>query len=225
MHRPFDMRLTDSMIATTKVLVEKTHACMGYTQSDEISLCWVKGAKLPFPRKHKMTSVLASLAASAFMNSVRNYWHLSDEPFKVMDKLPHFDCRVFSMPSKTEVANMFLWRAMDARKNAIIMVAQSMFSHNQLQGKTQVDMLEMIQKKNKEPFDHTYIDRYKHGTWVRRVSKSVVLSESLRLKIPEAHRPVAGQTVIRTEVQEIAMPIFNKVQNRVEVIFEGQEPI
>jgi tRNA(His) guanylyltransferase len=39
--------------------------------------------------------------------------------------MPHFDARVFQLPSKDEAANAFLWRAMDARKNAISMVAQS----------------------------------------------------------------------------------------------------
>jgi tRNA(His) 5'-end guanylyltransferase len=221
MARPFDDRLTKAMIDTTKVLVEKTHAAMGYTQSDEISLCWVKGAQVLFPKKHKMTSVLASLAAAAFMNSIRNHWHMHEDPYAVMDRLPHFDCRIFNMPSKTEVANMFLWRAMDARKNAISMAAQAVFSHKKLQGAGQATMIEMLRQEGID-FDGNYPDRHKHGVWVRRENKIVVLSEDLRLKIPEKNRPSAGAKVMRSETKEIQMPVFNKVLNREGVIFEGQ---
>lgn len=38
--RPFDSRLSQLMIDTAKYLVEQTHATLGYTQSDEISLYW-----------------------------------------------------------------------------------------------------------------------------------------------------------------------------------------
>lgn len=224
MHRPFDLRLTDSMIQTTMVLVERTHALIGYTQSDEISLCWDAGKAL-FPKIHKMTSVLAGLASSAFMNAIRNNWHLHDDPFGVMERLPHFDCRVFNLPSKTETANMFLWRAMDARKNAISMVAQSMFSHKQLQGKGQSDMLEMIREKNKEPFDHTYLDRYKQGTWIRREVVMKKFTMEQWAKIPPEKRPDIDSFVPRNETKEIVMPLFNKVLNREGVIFEGQEAL
>lgn len=38
--RPFDLAFQEAMILTTKALVEHTHARIGYTQSDEISLVW-----------------------------------------------------------------------------------------------------------------------------------------------------------------------------------------
>jgi tRNA(His) 5'-end guanylyltransferase len=38
LERPFDARLSDLMVATTKYLVEESNALCGYTQSDEISL-------------------------------------------------------------------------------------------------------------------------------------------------------------------------------------------
>ena len=41
MDRPFDQKMTDAMIETTKHLVHETHAKIGYTQSDEISLVWL----------------------------------------------------------------------------------------------------------------------------------------------------------------------------------------
>lgn len=53
MDRPFDPALSAIMIEVTKVLVEKTHPLIGYTQSDEISLAWMQStakSHLPFWR-------------------------------------------------------------------------------------------------------------------------------------------------------------------------------
>src|SRR6185437_13588303 len=139
MDRPFDLRMTHAMIETTKYLVQSTHALVGYTQSDEISLIWLADAPesdIFFSGKvQKMVSVLASMAAAKFARAI---------PPQFADRLPHFDCRVFQIPSRTEAANVFLWRAMDARKNAISMVAQSRFSHRQLHGKDQKAMMAML---------------------------------------------------------------------------------
>lgn len=41
MTRPFNHKMSHAMIETTKYLVEHTHATVGYTQSDEISLVWL----------------------------------------------------------------------------------------------------------------------------------------------------------------------------------------
>jgi tRNA(His) guanylyltransferase len=38
LQRPFDPRLSELMVATTKYLVSESNALCGYTQSDEISL-------------------------------------------------------------------------------------------------------------------------------------------------------------------------------------------
>lgn len=45
----------------------------------------------------------------------------------------HFDARAFVLP-KEEVTNYFWWRQLDASRNSIQMVAQSNFSHKELQG-------------------------------------------------------------------------------------------
>ena len=41
LERPFDQRMSRAMIETTKGLVDRTHARIGYTQSDEISLVYL----------------------------------------------------------------------------------------------------------------------------------------------------------------------------------------
>lgn len=216
MDRPFDAAMTEAMIQTTKHLCHESHALIGYTQSDEISLIWLaerETSQAFFGGKvQKTASVLASMAAAKFARVC---------PAGYEDRLPHFDCRVFQLPSKDEAANTLLWRAMDARKNAISMVAQSMFSHRQLHKVGQAGMLEMIAAEGGD-FD-ALPERYQRGTFVRRVNVTRALTDDELARIPEAHRPTGP--VARSEMQTIAMPPFNTVANRVSVIFDAAEPV
>jgi tRNA(His) guanylyltransferase len=216
MDRPFDAGMTSAMIETTKHLVHETHARIGYTQSDEISLVWLSDSPesdVVFSGKlQKMTSVLASMAAAKFARVC---------PAGYEDRMPHFDCRVFQLPSKEEASNAFLWRAMDARKNAISMVAQSKFSHKKLHGKDQKAMLAMLTEIGVE-FDD-FPASFRCGSFVRRFTVERLLSLDELERIPEKHRPEGP--VMRNEMRVIDMPPFNRVSNRVEVIFDAADPI
>lgn len=216
MARPFDIRMTTAMVETTRQLVQHTHARMGYVQSDEISLVWQAdgdGSDIFFSGKiQKMVSVLASLAAAKFVTVC---------PEGYADRLPHFDCRVFQLPSRTEAANAFLWRAMDCKKNAISMVAQSLFSAKQLHGKNQSDMHRMVAEAG-VVFDEFPV-AFRRGTFLRRETVSRMLSANELARIPENHRPTGP--VLRTAIEAIDMPEFNRVANREAVIFEGEPPL
>jgi tRNA(His) guanylyltransferase len=212
MERPFDMRMTAAMVETTKHLVQATHARIGYTQSDEISLVWLADkpeSDVLFSGKiQKMVSVLASMAAAKFATVI---------PSEYEARLPHFDARVFQLPSKEEGANAFLWRAMDARKNAISMVAQSRFSHKTLFGKDQKAMLGMLAEAGVD-FEALPVC-FRRGSFVRREVVERLLDEEELARIPEKHRP--SGPVMRSNMKVLDMPPFNKVANRVEVIFDG----
>lgn len=54
-----------------------------------------------------------------------------------------FDARVFNIP-KEEVTNCFIWRQQDATRNAIQMLGQCNFSHQELQGKSCNDIQDML---------------------------------------------------------------------------------
>lgn len=215
MARPFDPRMIHAMIETTKYLVGKTHARIGYTQSDEISLVWLaegENSDVFFSGKtQKMVGILASMAAAKFATVC---------PEGYRDRLPHFDARVFQLPSKSEAANAILWRAMDARKNAISMVAQSAFSHKQLFEKGQADMLAMLAETGID-FE-AFPEEFKRGSFVRRESCLRELSGEELARIPEAHRPTGP--VERSNVAVLSMPPFNKVANREAVVFAGASP-
>jgi tRNA(His) guanylyltransferase len=215
MARPFDPAMTAAMIATAEHLVSETHAKIGYTQSDEISLVWLcdtPESDMFFSGKVlKLVSVLASMAAAKFARVC---------PPGYEDRLPHFDARVFSLPDRDEAANAILWRALDARKNAVSMVAQANFSHRQLHRKGQTDMLEMLGEIGVD-FE-SYPDAFKRGTFLRRETSERHLTEAELACIPEPHRPTGP--VLRFEIVTVDMPPFNRVANRVGVIFDGETP-
>jgi tRNA(His) 5'-end guanylyltransferase len=215
MDRPFDSGMSSAMIETMEHLVSATHARIGYTQSDEISLVWLaenEAADILFSGKVlKLASVLASLAAAKFARVC---------PDGYEERLPHFDCRVFQLPTKDEAANAILWRALDARKNSISMAAQARFSPRQLHGQGQADMLCMLESIGID-FEE-YPGFFKDGTYARRNSVERLLTQDELARIPEPHRPTGSVT--RTEIETFDDVRLKNVSNRVEFIFDGALP-
>jgi tRNA(His) guanylyltransferase len=222
MERPYDSRMSMSMTETTKTLVRETHATVGFTQSDEISLVWIpgpNGASWFDGKVMKMTSVLAGLTTAAFIENVMQYF---PHWMELVMKLPHFDCRVISMPNETEAANMLLWRNRDAAKNSISMAAHHYYSHQELQNKTSADKHEMLHARGVN-WAH-YPAFFKQGTWVRRASVQRTLTDLELSVIPEKHRPAPGELVTRTEIQEFELPPLNRISNLTDALFRGSEP-
>ena len=172
--RPFDSRIMSAMHDTTKELVKSTNAAIGYTQSDEITLIFAPSkttSEMFFGgRKQKIVSVLAGMASSMFNTHINA--ELNETPLSSSVKLnpfPHFDARVWQTPNLTEAANTLLWRAHDAKKNSVSMVAHTMYSHKTLQGVGQAAMIELIAKQDVD--FHTYFSNYeKYGAFFQRRS-------------------------------------------------------
>lgn len=220
LRRPYDERFTAAMVEATKALVEHTHARIGYTQSDEISLVWQvdnpMGGIFFDGKVQKMASVLAALATAAFTRKVLG----SDPEFAgYAARLPHFDCRVIQLPSRTETANMLLWRNLDATKNAISMAARCHYSHKALHGKSGAEMQEMLFAKGINFNDFPAF--FKRGVWVRRAVVERFFRPEELDRIPEAHRPPADALALRSEIQVFDLPKFSTVTNREAVIFDG----
>lgn len=214
MVKPYDEALSAAMNEVCSVLVEKTHARIGYVQSDEISLVYLadnpESSVFFDGRVQKLTSVLASLAASVITRQMVRY----------SSRLPHFDCRVMQMPDRTEAANLFLWRWKDAIKNAVSGLAQKHFSPKQLSGKHGGEMLAMLREKNIEFNDMPIA--YRVGTfWRRGVVKRELTADELA-RIPEKHRP--DGPVTRSQMQSFHIENFFCVGNREAVIFDGADP-
>lgn len=225
MRRPYDERMSDCMIQTVSALVDHTHALIGFTQSDEISLVWLTEnpeSEIFFNGKiQKMTSVLAGYATAAFTRAVLTH---ADTDFRAYaEKMPHFDCRVFQLPSKIEATNAFVWRSKDARRNAVLMAAQHVIGHKRTQHKKVTELIEML-KDDGVDFEKDFPDFFKNGTFVRRVTELRSLSDAEMAKIPEKKRPEPGHQFERSSVKKIDMPFFPSMAARTAFIFGAEEP-
>lgn len=137
--KPHDQRLADAMDAAAMGLCDEAQgACLGYVQSDEISVvlqdfatittdAWFDG------NLQKIVSVAAAVVTAAFAKV-----YTSKPPCAV------FDARVFTIADPVEVENYFIWRQNDASRNSIQGLCQAHFSPKQLHGKGQTDMHEML---------------------------------------------------------------------------------
>lgn len=222
LERPFDIGLTNVMTKTTKDLVEATNARIGYTQSDEITLVFLVediAQSMMFDGKvQKLCSILASLTTSRF---IVNCLNVGGELAARVSRAPHFDTRVFQVPTKAEAANAVLWRERDAAKNAVSMAARSFYPHKELQGKNSSEMQEMIFAKGMNFND--YPSSFKRGSFVQARTKETTLSNDIRERLrKDGH--ACDTLVVRRSIEPIDMPIFSHVKNREAVIFDGEEP-
>lgn len=222
MARPFDPMFTACMVDTTIALVRETGACMGYTQSDEITLAWhspTMQSQIWFDgRVAKMTSQLAAQATLIFYRLV-----LARMP-KYADRLPTFDARVWSVPNRTEGANVFLWREWDATKNSLSMAASAHYSHKELHGKNGQQKHDMLRAKGVNWNDYPFF--FKRGTYVQRrfVTRPFSVEELDLLPPKHEARTNPGLLVGRSVVEACELPRLASLANREQVIFGGAEP-
>lgn len=222
MNRPYDIRMSSAMQETTKWLVEETNAICGYTQSDEISLVWYEpnnASQIFFNgRIQKMTSSLASLCTLFFNDYIRR------ELKEYCNKMPTFDARVWSVPTLEEAANVFLWRELDATKNAISMAAHHYLGHDKLQNKNGKEMQEMLWQQHGVNFND-FPSFFKRGMFFQ---KRTVLKkfDPTTDDLPEKHEARRNPDLVieRSEIRQLDMPPFVRVTNRVGVIFNGEDP-
>lgn len=218
--RPFDSNITRAMRETCRHLVEKTHAKIGYVQSDEITLIWdgvtEDNSSIFFAgRNQKLCSVLASMATIKFAVEL-SVTHSEI----VAERLPAFDARVWNVPSRVEAANVVLWRALDARKNAISMICRSLYSPKQMHGKNQDQMKQMIREAGVD-YD-SFPAMFTFGSYFRRQTKLVEIDPKYWKMVQEdgTDSRLVERTVI---TDEVPFRYFGDVLNRVDFIFSGQE--
>lgn len=214
--RPFDIGLIEDMNETTKYLCKNIQgAKFGYVQSDEISILltdfddlqtdmWFDG------NIQKMCSVAASMATAKF-NHLRLLRRLTnadrfvkDIAFKLIKediekfKLAEFDARIFQIPSKVEIENYFIWRQQDATRNSISSVAQSLYSHKELNNVNSNQKQEMIFQKGINWND--YPSRMKRGGFIDKLSVE-----------KDEPNPIPNTPIIfRTVWKDVECPIFTE---------------
>lgn len=220
--RPFDATFGACMVDTTVALVRNTGACMGYTQSDEITLAWNSRAQSQIwfdGRVAKMTSQLAAHATLIFYRLV-----LEHMP-QYADRLPTFDARVWNVPNRAEAANVFLWREWDATKNSVSMAASEHFRHEELIGKNSGQKQDMLHAKGVNWNDFPAM--FKRGTYVQRSTVSVPFRADDLDRLPPKHSARTNSSLIveRSVCRVLDMPPFGTVTNREAVIFDGAAPL
>jgi len=175
--KPFDDIFMRTMQETMKYLCENIQGCvLGYTQSDEITLVLIDYKKLNSDAwfdydVQKIVSISAAMATYAFNkfferrvveveNDLAKAWRdglgetkeikeaekALDAYKKVLISGAYFDSRAFSIP-REEVANCLIWRQLDAERNSVNSVAQSLFSHKELQGLNLKDTMTKIEQE------------------------------------------------------------------------------
>ena len=141
--KPFDFKFMQNMNDVAELMCRQIPGTvMAYTQSDEISFLiqdfgeittepWFGGGV------QKIASVAASMA-SVFLDRLR---------LVQVGAPPQFDARVFTISTAVEVANYFLERQQDARRNGVSMIARTLFSDTDLQGRNVQQRIEMIEDR------------------------------------------------------------------------------
>lgn len=221
--RPFDENLNNLMIDTVKYLVEETNAVVGYTQSDEITLILFsddrKSSIYNDGKKQKILSKLTSKCVNYFNEKRKEY--LPDH-----NKIANFDCRIYQTPTLHDACVQLLWRENDATKNSISMLAQSLFSHKELQNLNGSELQDkMMIEKNVNWNDLG--SKYKRGTYVKRIRTSRAFTAEELRNLPEKHNAHKNPDlqIERNIISVVEYPIFNKIKNKVDVIFNDMEPI
>ena len=119
----WSMEFVEQMIETAKIVMKDIQGCnFCYSQSDEISFLLTDYRTIRTDAwfdydLRKMISISASLASSVFS--------------KLYGNNVCFDSRAFSVP-QDDAINYFIWRQIDATRNAIQMAGREYYSHKQL---------------------------------------------------------------------------------------------
>jgi len=214
MERPYDHKMITCMTQTAWRLLEAFDAKIAYTQSDEISLVWMPDRDMMFDgRIQKLASSLAGYASVEFYKQALMYFP------KKRQKTPTFDCRVCSLPTLTEAANMILWREMDATKNSVSMATRHYYSHKSLHGKRRAEMMDLLMERGVNWND--YPDHFKRGTYITKsVVKSKFTADEIE-KLPPRHnaRKNPDLEFERNVVSTTNFPPLSKVEDRVKLLF------
>ena len=223
LNRPFDEGFVNLMIDTAKFLVKETNGVIGYCQSDEITLILYnenrKSAIYHEGKKQKILSKLTGVCVNYFNDNRKNY--LPDH-----NKLANFDCRVYQTPTLNDATLQLLWREIDATRNSILSLAQSLFSHNQVMNLNTSELQDKMMLEKGVNWDTLPIN-LKRGTYVKRFVEMKALSKDELDSLPEKHnaRKNPDLLISRHVISQVEYPILSKIKNRVDVIFESVEPI
>lgn len=213
--KPYDDCLNCFLSSTMKYLCRNIQgAKFAERHSDEISILVTDYDTIQTTayfnyNVQKICSVVASMATGEFCRQLlapceagmrQDHYLTLDETF------PVFDARCFNIPID-EVTNYFWWRMLDAKRNSICSLAQSHFSHNQLQGKSCDDMQEMLFQEKGINWG-TLPQRQKIGNICKRIVKIDCESFDGAPQISKPKWTIDVSPSSREELSEIVEPLL-----------------
>lgn len=210
--------VTAAMQFTADALCKEFNCSLVETHSDEISLGWIDIAQAPFDGEYfKLVSNIASYATSVFLCRIR--------PF-IPDKLergdyPSFDCRVFQVPDKMELANLFVWRQNDCMRGCLNQYAQQFFSHKQLQGKSGKERYQMLLDAGHD-YEKNVNDVFKYGYFCHRETYETEIPEQYRTEF-ERNNDITTVHRSRIAPLKVDFPI-SKLENKILFLFYNAAP-
>lgn len=221
--KPFDQNLTDLMSDTCEYLVKITNAVVGYTQSDEITLILYSADKKSSiyndGKKQKILSKLTS-QCSVFFNDKRKEY-LPNHNAKAF-----FDCRIYQVPTLNDACLQLLWREQDATRNSILCLAQSMYSHTEVENKNTSELQDKMMLEKGVNWNDLPV-RLKRGTYIKRRVVEKPFSKEELDSLPPQHnaRKNPDLVISRSVISRVEYPIMGTIKNRADVIFFDKEPV
>lgn len=205
--KPFDQRLTDAMVETTKDLVLRFSPVTGYTCSDEISLVFSAASGPPETATHiysgrvqKLSSVTASYAA-ARLNFYLGKHDWSDLSPVVQERMnghnAFFDGRCIPTPDETTAMESIFWRSnFDSLRNAISLICGALFTQKEMHGRGLTGQLKMLETQNVNPFVSFSLQSI-FGTWIKR--EQYLMQDAVNVKTGEPVNEPVTRTRLRAD--------------------------
>ena len=236
--RPFDHELREVMCRVTTALIEECDAVIGYTQSDEITLVLKSMTHISDyyfgGRIQKICSMLSAVSSVEF-NSLVHSGEFKGLETRI-DRKAYFDCRAWNVPHMDFAALVLSWRQADSIKNAISMIAQTLYPHKELLNKNSDEKLEMIKKagytmawnpkvwESDMFFSQEAMDM--QGTFiVRKLAVRKLTQEELdNLPPKHAARQNPEMTFTRHVYVRFAGIILRNITNQAGYLFGGEVP-
>lgn len=106
------------------------------------------------------------------------------------------------------------------------MLAQSLFSHKELQNLNGNEMQDKMMLEKNVNWNNLEV-KYKRGSYIKRVNSLKPFSIEELKTLPPKHRAHTDPNLVieRSIIIEKEYPIFNSIENKVDVIFFDKDPI
>ena len=161
--KPYSEDLISAMVFAAKETAKQIQGFkLAYVQSDEATFMLTDTDTLETQGWFNYeVNKLVSITASAFTAHFNYYWHvrLDNTVATAM-----FDARAFNVP-EDDAPNVFIWRQRDWERNSVQMLARSLYSQKELNGKPVLTLQEMCEAKGKDW--HTLPSQLRYGTFVK----------------------------------------------------------